>query len=125
MKTFAAALLVFGVLVLLGCQKQDEVPVPAQQTNAATPSSSGSSILSMPADYVGTAVKVKSAATRTVDTASVNQAIQLFHAQEGRYPKDLNELVSERYLTRVPSAPTGMRLEYNPAKGQARMVPEK
>jgi hypothetical protein len=124
MKTFAAALLVFGFLVLQGCQKQDEIPVP-QQTNAATPSSSGSSILSMPADYVGTAVKVKSTATRTVDIASVNHAIQLFHAQEGRYPRDLNELVSERYLARVPSPPTGMRLEYNAAKGQARMVPEK
>jgi hypothetical protein len=122
MKTFAAALLAIGFLSLQGCQRQEEVPLPTQQTNAPASSSSGN-ILTMPADYVGTAVKARNTAVRTVDTASLNNAIQLFHAQEGRFPRDLNELVTQRYLTRVPEAPTGMRLEYDPAKGQARIVP--
>jgi hypothetical protein len=121
MNAFAPALMVVALLFLGGCEKAEEVPVPKPAEPARSPSAGGS-ILSAPVDYVGTTVKAKQAAARTVDTVSLNQAIQLFHAQEGHFPKTLNELVAEKYIVRIPEAPSGMRLEYDPAKGQARMV---
>ena len=67
-------------------------------------------------------VKAKSLAEKTVDSAGLNQSVQLFFAQEGRYPKDLNELVKEKYIPAVPPAPNGMKIEYDPATGQVRIV---
>ncbi|GIT06190.1 MAG: hypothetical protein CM1200mP29_16010 [Verrucomicrobiota bacterium] len=37
---------------------------------------------------------------------------------EDRYPKTLNELVSEGYFPRPPKPPRGMRYIYNPKTGQ-------
>ena len=121
MNKFVSALILASLLGVCGCDKPEEVPVPKPSEPAPSPSASGNPLLA-PVDYVGTAVRVKQAATRTVDTAGLNQAIQLFNVQEGRFPKDLNELVEQKYIARIPEPQRGMRLEYDAAKGQARMV---
>ena len=77
--------------LLVGCGESSDKP--AQPTNAAA----GSSPLSAPADYVGALGKAKQTAVKTVDTVSLNQAIQMFSVENGRNPKDLNELVEENY----------------------------
>jgi hypothetical protein len=97
-------------LLLAGCGKKD-----AKSTEGGNP-------LNAPADYLGAVSQAKKAAEKTVDAAAIQNAINLFHAQEDRYPKDLNELVQQRYLPRVPEPPTGTRIDYNPANGELKIV---
>jgi len=104
-------------LLLVGCGGQSDKP--AEATNA-TPS--GTTPLSAPADYVGALGKAKQAAEKTVDTATLNQAIQMFNVEKGRFPKDLNELVTEKYIPKLPPAPYGMKLDYDAASGKVKVV---
>src|ERR1039458_2737233 len=87
-------------LILVGCGESSDKSV--QPTNGAA---SGSSPLSAPADYVGALGKAQQTAVKTVDTTSLNQAIQMFGVENGRNPKDLNELVEKKIIPRVPDAP--------------------
>ena len=68
--------------------------------------------------------KAKKTADATLDSAALTQQVQLFYGQEGRYPKDLNELVTEKYLKSLPTPPHGTKLEYNAANGQVKVVKE-
>jgi hypothetical protein len=104
-------------LLLVGCGEKSDKPQTA--TNAA---SSGSSPLSAPADYVGALSKAKQSAVKTVDVTSLNQAIQLFNVDKGRNPKDLNELVTEKFIPTIPDAPYGMKLEYDASSGKVSVV---
>lgn len=90
---------------------------PPAQTN----STSGNP-LTAPVDYLGAAGKAKTLAEKTVDLAMINQAIQMFVAEESRYPKSLEELVQQKLLTEVPKAPYGTKIEYDPATGKVRIV---
>jgi hypothetical protein len=106
-------------LVLMGCgESSDHSP---QATNGAA---SGSSPLSAPADYVGALGKAQQTAVKTADTTSLNQAIQLFNAENGRYPKDLNELVAKKFIPKIPEAPRGMKLDYDATAGKVKVVPQ-
>lgn len=109
----ACAALVVGVSC--GKSKENE----GTSTNAAS-----GNPLTAPVDYLGAAAKAKRASEKTIEAASINQAISLFHASEGRFPKDLNELVTERYLPKVPEAPYGMKVVYDATRGQVQIVPE-
>lgn len=113
MFSFALATSVF----LVGCGKSSDKP--GQPTNGAAGSSSPSSA---PADYLGALGKAQQTAVKTVDTASLNQAIQMFGVDQGRNPKDLNELVEGKYIANIPAAPYGMKLEYNATAGKVKVV---
>ena len=104
-------------LLLIGCGQSSDKP--AQPTNGAAV---GSSPLSAPADYVGALGKAQQLAVKTVDTASLNQAIQMFSVENGRNPKDLNELVEKKFIPSIPAAPYGMKLEYDAAAGKVKVV---
>ena len=104
-------------LALIGCGEQSGQPAGA--TNSA---GGGSSPLNAPADYVGALGKAKQTAVKTVDTTSLNQAIQLFNVDQGRNPKDLNELVEKKFIPRIPDAPPGMKLDYDAAAGRVKVV---
>ncbi len=106
-------------LLLGGCGEGGNPPTGA--TNSAA---GGSSPLSAPADYVGALDKAKQSAVKTVDTTSLNQAIQLFNVDQGRYPKDLNELAEKKFIPKVPDAPRGMKLQYDATEGKVKVVPE-
>ena len=104
-------------MLLIGCGgSSDKAPQP---TNGAA---SGSSPLSAPADYVGALGKAQQAAVKTVDVTSLNQAIQLFNVENGRNPKDLNELVQGKFIPKIPEAPYGMKLEYDATAGKVKVV---
>jgi hypothetical protein len=106
-------------LLLIGCGESSDKP--AQPTNGAT---SGSSVLSAPADYVGALGKAKQTAVKTADTTSLNQAIQMFNVDQGRNPKDLNELVEKKFISKIPDAPYGMKLDYDATAGMVKVVPQ-
>jgi hypothetical protein len=54
--------------------------------------------------------------------ATLKPAIDQFQVDKGRYPKDLNELVTEKYISKVPEAPYGMKVDYDPATGAVKVV---
>src|SRR5258706_10470562 len=114
----ASFLVLLTGLIFAGCQKEE--PSASKPTNA---SSSGNP-LTAPVDYLGAAAKAKQSAVKTLDTAGLNQQVQLFFAQEGRYPKSLNELVKPGYLSKLPDPPTGTKFDYNPATGEVKIVPK-
>ena len=93
-------------LTIAGCGDQKSNPVTA------------------PLEYVGTAVKQQQSAIKTVYTTALNQAVQLFNVQEGRLPKDLNELVEKKYIRKLPDAPAGMKLSYDADAGKVTVVKE-
>lgn len=101
--------------VVSGCEKSQE---PKSPNGAKQPQTS----VAAPVDYLGAVAKARKSAERTVDLASLNRAIQSFHAMEDRYPKDLQELVQQHYLASLPIAPTGMRIVYDATRGEARII---
>jgi ABC-type Fe3+-hydroxamate transport system substrate-binding protein len=106
-------------LLLIGCGESSNKP--GQPTNSAT---SGGNPLNAPADYVGALGKAQQTAVKTADTASLNQAIQMFNVENGHNPKDLNELVEKEFYPKLPAVPNGMKLDYDATAGKVKVVPQ-
>jgi hypothetical protein len=117
LRKLCSLLMLMAGFCLFGCGKKEAAP-------ASKPDQASGNPLTAPVDYLGAAAKAKQKAEQTVDAVGLNQAIQLFYAQEGRFPKDLNELVGPNYLRRLPSPPPGMKFDYNPTNGQLKFVPQ-
>lgn len=115
---FAVALLLLFASAT-ACSKSEK----AQTSNEhlLTNNSSGNP-LTAPVDYLGAVNQARKTALKTIDSASINSAIQQFHAMEDRYPKDLNELAQKRYIRAVPEPPPGSRFSYNPATGEFKIL---
>ncbi len=110
-------LVCLGVLALVaGCGKSGS-STAQQETNAS------GNPLTAPVDYLGALGQGKQYAEKTVDTVSINRGIQMFEVSEGRFPKDLNELVQKGYFPRIPEAPYGTRLVYDATNGVVKNGP--
>lgn len=105
----------FTLCLATGCGDKSSTG-STQETNAS------SSPLTAPVDYLGAVGKAQQAAIKGVDVASITHAIQLFQTEHGRYPKDLNELVKEGDLGKIPEAPYGTKLVYDPNTGTVKVV---
>jgi len=116
MKTLLAVLCV-ALLALAACGRKDSTPA-----SPATNASSGGNPLTAPADYLGAVGQAQKHSLKTVDLASVAKAIQMFQAEEDRYPADLTELVKLKYLPALPQLPTGMQYQYDPNTGEVKAV---
>ncbi|MFN3409451.1 MAG: hypothetical protein ACK45B_10690 [Limisphaerales bacterium] len=108
----ASQLILFAAVtvVLAGCGKE-----PAKKEPASNP-------LTAPVDYIGAATRAQQHADKTLDLATLRQAIQMFQMEEGRLPKELNELVTEGYLPRLPAPPPGQQIIYDAASGAVRVM---
>ena len=87
------------------------------QGSAATTNS----VSNNPADYLSALAQAKKTADKTIDVSYLNQALQLFNVQEGRYPKDLQEL-TPKYVAHIPDAPLGYKISYDAVKGEVKVV---
>ncbi len=106
-----ALILLAATLVLAGCG------------NGQGGSSSTNSALSAPTGgYLDTLANSRDRAVKVVDTAALTQAVQMFNATEGRFPKDLDELVTNKLIAEIPVTPRGKKLDYNPATGEVKLV---
>ena len=105
--------------LLLGCGDSSKPSAPPAATSAPA---AGGNPLTAPVDYLNSAVKAQQSAVKTVDVTSVNKAIEMFNVQEGRFPKDLNELVAKKYLPLIPTPPFGSKLEYDATAGTVKVV---
>src|SRR5438477_4701050 len=103
-----------AALALSGCGKKEA----ATTAGATNENYSSGNPVTAPVDYLGAVAKAKKTAENTIDAVNLNQAIQQFGAAEGRYPTDLNELVTEKYLPRLPEPPYGMKFVYDANTGQ-------
>jgi hypothetical protein len=110
----------FPFMILLGlvagCGQSGNSSTASSSTN-----SSEGSVVTAPVDYLGAVAKGEQKAIKTIDTTSITSAIQLFQVDHGRYPKDLDELVKEKYLAQIPAAPYGTRIVYDSATGQVKV----
>src|SRR6187549_2940709 len=105
---FLPVILLVSAFFLAGCS--DKQNSPSATTNAA---SSGGSVLTAPVDYLDAVARAKTTAEKTVDTVSLNNAIQMFRVEQGRNPTSLDELVKEKVIPRLPTAPYGMKIVYD------------
>jgi hypothetical protein len=111
-------LLLSVTLFLAGCSRHENAATQKPNESAAS-----GNPLTAPVDYLGAVAKAKKFSEKTIDTTSINQAIQLFYAQEDRFPKDLNELVAKHYIAGIPAAPAGIVWGYNPQTGEIKALP--
>jgi hypothetical protein len=142
MKSIYCLVLLVAGLALAGCGRNENAsppstpsnpPTPAAPAAPATPPAPATTVQAVsptpaPAQggngYLGTMVKAQQAAVKTVDVTSLNEEIQLFNVQEGRLPKDLNELVTKNYIGQLPAAPAGMKLVYDATQGKVTTAPK-
>jgi nitrous oxide reductase accessory protein NosL len=108
MKTCYGLGILAATVLVAGCGKEQ--------------SSSGPAPSSAPSGYVGALAKGQQTAVKTIDVTSLNQEIQLFNAQEGRNPTDLNELVSKNYIGKLPDVPQGMKFVYDATQGKVSLT---
>src|SRR5271170_227201 len=106
-------------LLLAGCGDNNSSK-PAQATNAPAKYDSGNPLTAVP-DYVGVVGQAQRYSVKQIDLAYLNQAIQQFNASEGRFPKDLNELVPN-YIGKIPDAPYGSKIAYDANSGTVKVV---
>lgn len=107
----------FSSALLIGCGDG------GKKSGTATNDTS-SSVITAPVDYLGALDKGQQQAIKTVDVASINQAIQMFQVSEDRLPKSLEELVEKKYLPSVPKAPRGKQIVYDANTGTIKLVAE-
>ncbi len=107
-------LVLLAGLAILGCNKQT--------TETGKPPADSGNPLDAPAQYGGALIQGQRKAVITADVASISQAIKMFYTTEGRYPKDLKEIVSPDYLPKLPEPPRGMKFDYNPKTGEVKVV---
>jgi hypothetical protein len=105
-------------LMSVGCGSKK----PTAQAQATNAPAVGDNPLTAPVDYLGAINQAHKVAVKTIDLTSVRQAIMLFHNMEERFPKDLNELVTQHYIGNIPTLPRGMKYFYNPQNGQLSVV---
>lgn len=110
----AQFLALFVALFLVGCEKKTPQA-------AATNSTSGNP-LTAPVDYLGALDNGRRRSISTIDIAQITQAVQMFNAEHDRFPKDLNELIDAKLLVKVPAAPYGMKIDYDPNTGAVKVV---
>ena len=103
-------------LMVVGCEKKEELP--------SAPVAAKENVATAPVDYLSRAAQAGQAMEKKLDTVSLNSAVELFNAQEGRLQKDLNELVEKKYLGKLPTPPFGMKLQYDAATGKVTVVKE-
>ncbi|HEY5912678.1 MAG TPA: hypothetical protein VJA21_18915 [Verrucomicrobiae bacterium] len=116
MKSVVLTSLLAVAFLVSACNQ--ETSKSATSTNATA---SGTSPLDAPGGYLNALVKGQQSAVKTVDTTSINKAIELFNVDQGRYPKDLNELVQKKFLPQLPAAPNGMKLVYDANAGTVKV----
>ena len=116
---FSLLPLLAAVAIFSGCgnDKSTKPATPAKEE----PNYNTGNPITAPVDYLGASVQAQKHAEKVIDVSYLNQAIQLFNAQEGRLPKTLDELVPN-YVGKLPTPPFGYRLDYDAATGTAKVV---
>ncbi len=106
-------------LLLAGCGKNGSSSHP-QGTNSA-PTTNAAVVAQPSGGYLGALMQADKSAVKSIDVSYLNQAVQMFNAQEGRLPKNLNEL-TPNYVAKIPDAPHGYKIVYDATSGTVTVV---
>ena len=88
-----------------------------------TAANEASNVVTAPLTYIGAVGNAQKFAEKQIDVAYINEDIQMFNASEGRYPKDLQELIPN-YLPKMPAIPKGYKLDYDATAHTVKVVKE-
>lgn len=111
MKAIPSLALITATLLFAGC---NDASPPA---DAKTKPENGDNLATAPVDYLKSSANAQKRAVKTIDTTALNKAIETFYVQEGRFPKDLYELVEKKFMKILPEPPVGMELNYDTNSG--------
>ena len=114
MKTILCLTTLAGLL-LVACSKEN--PASSSSSKTTNAPAAFENPLNAPADYGRALVKAQTSAEKTVDLAALTKAIEMFQVDNGRLPKDLNELVAGKFIRQMPPAPPGMKIVYDANTG--------
>ena len=109
-------ILVAAGLLLAGCGKSSSSSQPQGTSPTQATNTTASQCRPPSGGYLGALMQADKYAVKTIDVSYLNQAVQLFNTQEGRLPKDLNELMPN-YVAKIPAAPYGSKIVYDRASG--------
>lgn len=119
MKTVILRTLLIALPLLSACKRQDDPVIPKEVPRA---SKTAENTASIPTDPLSSATRAEQSMEKQIDTTSLNSALQLFNVQEGRFPNNLDELVSKKYLGKLPVPPFGTKIEYHVKEGRVSLV---
>ena len=100
-------------LLLVGCSGKSSSSTQGTNTVNVATNGFGGYVKSLRQDQI--------TADKTIDVTSINQAIQMFNVQEGRYPTNLQELVPN-YMPEIPNVPNGYKIVYDDTSGTVKVV---
>tara|TARA_B100000686_G_C16736033_1_gene943632 strand:+ start:1032 stop:1406 length:375 start_codon:yes stop_codon:yes gene_type:complete len=101
-----------------GAQEEGNRAKDKKKSKSGETASENSNPLLAPVDYVGAVGRAKNVSEKRINLVNIQNAIKQFQIVEGRYPKSLDELVSEGYYAKLPDPPKGKRYLYNSKTGQ-------
>ncbi len=109
-----------AALVLTGCPEKrrpaGSTPPKTAQSSAEAEKKSGAT--GSLADYGKSLSNAEKTAAQTAGLVTLNQAVKQYNVIENRFPATLEELVSARYLPKLPAAPRGKRYVYDAKAGE-------
>jgi len=113
--------MVICALALTACDDKSKGTAKMSGTNTTADSTSP---LDAPGGYLKAVVKSQQNAVKTIDTTSLDKAIQMFNVEQGRNPKELNELVEKKYIPQIPTPPFGTKIVYDASAGTVKVQKE-
>ncbi len=116
-------LLCAALLAMLTACGKSESPTTTAGAKKTNSSYSSGNPITAPVDYLGAVGQAKKTSTKVVDVSTVQRAVQAFQAGEDRLPANLQEIIKEGYLPKLPAPPYGMKYYYDPRSGQVKIAP--
>lgn len=117
-------ILVVALIPFAGCGKKEPAsqstppPAPSDGMRTNQQDSTGQAL----EKYGRTMATVKKSTEVKMDLITVNNAILAFQADRGENPSSLDELVTEKFLPKLPPLPSGKKYSYNPQTGEVKVV---
>lgn len=109
-------------MFLTGCSGDSSSSSQTATNNPPTNFANGNPLTVVP-DYIGVVGQAQKYSVKQIDLSYLHEAIQQFNVAEGRYPKNLQEMVPN-YIGKVPDAPYGSKIVYDPNTGTVKVVPQ-
>ena len=107
---------------LTGCSGDSSSSSQTATNSPPTNFANGNPLTVVP-DYIGVVGQAQKYSVKQIDLSYLHEAIQQFNVAEGRYPKNLQEMVPN-YIGKVPDAPYGSKIVYDPNTGTVKVVPQ-
>ncbi|MBK8476024.1 MAG: hypothetical protein IPL39_06830 [Opitutaceae bacterium] len=116
--------LVATTLVLTGCPEKRRPSGGASMQKAVTPApakaepETKSTAVGPLAEYGKNLSNAEKTAAQVTGLTTLTQAVKQFEVMEGRYPRNLDELIVGRYFAKLPVPPRGKRFLYDAKTGK-------